>query len=213
MCEKLNSKKSYFLFEIIFVILLISYFSYSLLPKNTQPEFKVAIDRLVLYLNQTRLQAFIDDKYDLSNPKWFRKRWTLKFFNCSENVGGIYYSIYSDTNMAGHPNADESLKDPLTKKYIYSSNSCEENNSNSEYVLLTKKFGIKNISMTCNSTTSSIGQLSFGSDGKVYSRLSTDENDDSSYLLNEDCTIKFISNKGDISGIKVYANTGFIEKL
>ena len=74
MCEKLNSKKSYFLFELIFVILLISYFSYSLLPKNTQPEFKVAIDRLVLYLNQTRLQAFIDDKYDLSNPKWFRKR-------------------------------------------------------------------------------------------------------------------------------------------
>ncbi len=213
MYKKLNNKKSYFLFELIFVILLISYFSYSLFPKNNQPEFKVAIDRLILYLNQTRLQAFIDDKYDVSNPKWFRKRWTLKFFNCSESVGGVYYSIFSDINMKGHPNADESLKDPLTKKYIYSSNKCEENNSNSEYVLLTKKFGIKNITMTCNSTTSSIGQLSFGSDGKVYSKLSTEENDASSYLLNEDCIINFTSKKGDIVGIKIYANTGFIEKL
>ncbi|WP_375724612.1 hypothetical protein LXN10_03895 [Arcobacter sp. KX21116] len=114
--------------------------------------------------------------------------------------------------MTGHANASESLKDPLTKKYIYSSNSCEENNSNSEYVLLTKKFGIKNITMSCNST-SSIGQLSFGSDGKVYSRLSTDENDNFAYLLKEDCVISFISKKGDISGIRVYANTGYIEKF
>ena len=38
-------------------------------------------------------KALIDNKYDLDDPLWHKKRWTLKFFRCKENVGGIYYLL------------------------------------------------------------------------------------------------------------------------
>jgi len=211
MCIKSKNKKAFFLIELIFVILLISFFSYIILPKKIEPEFDTAIDRLVIYLNQTKLQALIDDKFSSSDSLWHKQRWTLKFFNCRKSVGGIYYTIYSDTNMTGHPNADESLKDPLSKKNIYSSNSCQENSSNSEYVLLTKKFGIENINISCNDT-SSLGQISFGNDGNIYTRLSNIDNDSNAYLLENDCLIEFKSKNNETKNIKIYAKTGFIEK-
>ncbi|XPV83212.1 MAG: hypothetical protein ACNI22_04865 [Halarcobacter sp.] len=40
----------------------------------------------------------------------------------------------------------------------------------SKYVLLTKEYDIIDTNITCNSTKR-LGQLSFGNDGKVYSRL------------------------------------------
>lgn len=212
MYRKLKNKKAFFLIELIFIILLISFFSYIILPKKIEPEFNTAIDRLVIYLNQTKLQALVDDKFSISNPLWHKQRWTLKFFNCRESVGGIYYSIYSDTNMKGHVNAKETLKDPLTKKYIYSSNFCQENSSNSQYVLLTKKFGVKSINMSCNET-SSLGQISFGNDGNIYTRLSSNDNDSDTYLLKNDCFLEFKSKNNQTKTIKIHAKTGFIEKL
>ena len=211
MCIKSKNKKAFFLIELIFTILLLSLFSYLLIPKKIDPKFDTAVKRMVLYLNQTKLQAFIDDKFSATNPLWHKQRWTLKFLNCKESVGGIYYSIYSDTNMKGHANANESLKDPLTKKNIYSSNECKENSSNSEYVLLTKNFGIESVNMSCNDT-SSLGQISFGSDGNVYTRLSNNENDNSAYLLKNDCFIEFKSKNNQIKKIKIYAKSGFVEE-
>lgn len=212
MCTKSKNKKAFFLIELIFVILLLSFFSYLVVPKKIEPEFDTAVDRLIIYLNQTKLQALLDDKFNKSIPLWHKQRWTLKFFRCRESVGGIYYSIYSDKNMSGHPGANDSLKDPLTKKNIYSSNSCQENSSNSEFVLLTKKFGIESINISCNDT-SSLGQISFGNDGNVYTRLSNIDNDSNSYLLENNCLIEFKSNNNKTKTIKIYAKTGFIEKL
>ncbi|WP_428025269.1 type II secretion system protein [Arcobacter sp.] len=212
MFTKSNNKSAFFLIELIFVILLLSLFSYIFIPKKIDSEFNSAIKRLILYLNQTKLQAFIDDKFSTSNTKWHKQRWTLKFLRCKESIGGIYYIIYSDKNMSGHAGSDDSLKDPLSKKNIFSSNDCQENSSNSEYVLLTKNFGIENIDMSCNDTDS-LGQISFGSDGKVYTRLSNKENDSSSYLLEHDCFIEFKSKNNQIKKIKIYAKTGLIEEV
>ncbi len=212
MCIRSKNKKAFFLIELIFTILLISFFSYIIIPKKNEPKFHTAINRLMIYLNQTKLQAFIDDKFSTSNPLWHKQRWTMKFLNCRESVGGIYYSIYSDTNMKGQINAGESLKDPLTKKNIYSSNYCKENSSNSEYVLLTKKFGIESVNISCNDTDS-LGQISFGNDGNIYTRLSNIDNDSYSYLLKDDCFIEFKSKNNETKTIKIHAKTGFIEKL
>ena len=97
-----------------------------------------ATNRLVIYLKQTRYQALIDSKEEKSNPFWHKKRWTLKFLRCREDVGGLYYVIYSDTNMTGIPSLNESLIDPLSNKKVYSTNQCELSTNTSKYVLLTK---------------------------------------------------------------------------
>lgn len=110
------TKSSFSLFELILIIILISIIAVFIKIKEPINKLDLATNRLALYLKEVRYKALIDDKYNKNNPLWHKQRWTLKFFRCSSSVGGIYYSIYSDENKTGHPSADESLKDPLTKK-------------------------------------------------------------------------------------------------
>ncbi len=194
-------KKSFSLLELILVIFLISFIYTTFIPKKADYKLKEITHKISLYLSYLRYQALIDDKYDLKQEEWFKKRWTLKFFNCNKSVGGIYFVMYSDKNMKGHPNQNESLKDPLTNKYIYSSKFCKENPKNSKYVLLTKNYDIKKVEVSCNNT-SGIGQISFGSDGKIYTKLSKEKE----YQLKNSCHITFINKKNQKTQININKN-------
>ena len=201
-------KKSFSILELVVVISLLALLYTLFLPKNKINYLDELTNRIELYISYTRQKALIDEKYDLKDSTWHRKRWTIKFFRCRESEGGLYYSIFSDNNKSGHPSAEDSLKDPLSGKNIYSSNQCKENSSNSKYVLLTKNFKITDIQISCNSTTS-LGQLSFGSDGKVYSRLSTNENESNEYEITQPCSIKFVSKDGNSKEIILFPKTGY----
>lgn len=204
-------KKSFSLLEIIFVLFLLSitYVFINLqLDKNLLTQ---ASNKLLLYLKQTRYIALIDDKHDNEDPLWHKKRWTLKFLKCKSSVGGLYYVIYSDTNKKGQPNLEESLLDPLSNKYIYSSNSCELRANRSKYVLLTKEYDIENIDVSCNST-SSLGQLSFSSKGELYSKLSRHDYDSDTFRVDRTCKITLFSKNGENSVIYIDENTGYSYK-
>lgn len=204
-------KKSFSLLEIILVISLIGLLYTIFLPKQNNNKLDELTNRLSMYISTLRYKALIDDKYDSDNSLWHKQRWTIKFFRCRKSVGGIYYVIYSDRNNSGHPRIEDSLKDSLTNKNIYSTNQCTQNNENSEYVLLTKNFGISDINITCNDTTS-LGQLSFGNDGKVYTKLSAFENTSTEYELNSKCIIKLITNDNKSSEIEIYPYTSYNKK-
>ncbi len=204
-------KAAFTLIEVVITIALLSIIAYIFIPKTTTNTLDMATDRLVLYLKQTRFQSFIKDNYSLDDTLWHKKRWTLKFFRCRKSVGGLYYVIYSDKNRTGHPSAEESLKDPLTQKPIFSTNSCEEKSNYNKYVLLTKEYGIKSVELSCNSTTS-LGQLSFSNNGKVYSKLSSRENGFNEYEIKTPCIIRITHNNGAYKEIVVESKTGYIYK-
>ena len=201
-------KKSYFLLEIVLTISLIAFLYTLFVPKNKINNLEELTNKISLYLSYVRFKALINEKFDLDDNLWHKKRWTIKFLRCRESEDGIYYTIYSDRNKSGHPSAEDSIKDPLTRKNIYSSNYCKENNSNSKYVLLTKIFGITDVNISCNETTS-LGQLSFGSDGKVYSKLSNYENESSEYEIKEPCIIKFFTKDGKNKEIVIFPQTSY----
>ena len=204
-------KKSFTLLELILMIVLLGFLYTSFIPKVKVSKIDDLTNRLVLYLKQTRNQSLINDKFSNSDNLWHKKRWTLKFFRCRETIGGIYYVIYSDKNASGHPGIDDSLKDSLTLKNIYSTNSCTENIKNSKYVLISQNFNIRTVNISCNET-SSLGQLSFGSDGKIYSKLSADENDDSSYEIINNCKIELIDTFNEKRVINLESKTGYVYK-
>ena len=205
-------KKSFSLLEIILVISLIGFLYTMFLPKTKINHIDELSSKLSLYLTHLRYKALIDDKYDSKDSLWHKKRWTIKFLRCRESVGGIYYTIYSDKNKSGHPSAEDSLEDPLTNKNIYTSNICNENSLNSKYVLLTKEFGISDVQISCNETTS-LGQLSFGSDGEIYSKLSAFNNESNEYKIDKPCSIKLISKENNSREIVIYPNTGYNKQI
>ena len=201
-------KKSFTLLELILVILLLSILYMAFIPKTKINNLDELKEKLTLQIKHLRNKALIDSKYN-EDLKWQKQNWTIKFFRCKKIIGGLYYVIYSDKNKTGHPNQDESLKDPLSNKYIYSSNSCEENEKNSKYTLLTKNFNIKSVNISCNKTTS-LGQVSFSYDGKAYSKLANNINDQEEYEINEPCILEFLDNKNDKFEIIIENKTSYI---
>ncbi|MEA3314414.1 MAG: type II secretion system protein [Campylobacterota bacterium] len=193
--------------ELIFTIILISIIIILSTPKNNLSKLNLARDKILINLSYTRYIAHIDDKFDIEDNEWDKKRWTLKFQNCSSSVGGLYYVIYSDkSGGTAHFKKEDCLKEPLTNKYLYSNSDCVASDDESKYILLTKEYGIDKVEVSCNTTTS-IGQISFGYDGKIYSQLGKDIKE-----ILEPCEIKFYDNNSSVS-IKIYPKTGFIEKL
>ncbi len=205
-------KKSFSLLELIFTIVLISIATSYLIPKDNLSKLNLATDKIVLYLKYTRYIAMLDNKYDPNDDMWFKERWTLKFQKCSQSIGGLYYVIFSDINHKGSPNKSECLKDPLTNKYLYSHWDCEAGKDESKYILLTKEFNITKVEISCNST-STIGQISFGNDGKIYSRLGTQPEDIDKYEIIDICYINLFDAKENKKTIAIEAQTGFIHKL
>lgn len=201
-------KRTFSLLEMIIVLFLIAFIYTVFIPKNQINKLNEITNRISLYITYTRFKALIENKFDENDDLWHKKRWSIKFFRCRDENDGIYFSIYSDKNKSGHPGSEDSLTDPLTKKYIYSSNYCKENNLNSKYVLLTKLFDIKSVELSCNETTS-LGQLSFGEDGKIYSKLANFGNESNLYEINEPCRLKLVSKNNKYKEIIIFPLTGF----
>ena len=200
-------KKSFSLLEIILVISLIAVVIVVSLPKLSISKLELATDKILIYLNYTRYTAMIDNKYSIDDNEWEKKRWTLKFQNCSNEEDGLYFVVYSDeSGGTAHFKKEETLKDPLNNKYIYSGYDCIPNNNESPDILLTKKYGIVDVDISCN-TTATIGQISFGKDGKIYSQLGTNIES-----ITQPCSIKLTDSNNNFSTIIIEPNTGYIHK-
>lgn len=204
-------KKAFSLLEVILVITILIFIGSFYVKKSNNNDLEYATNRIVLYLKQARYQALIDNKEKIENELWHKRRWTLKFFRCDSNIGGLYYTIYTDKNEKGHPGLDEALADPLTNKKIYSTNKCIYKKNSSKYVLLTKEFGIKEIKVSCNKT-SSLGQISFGNEGKVYSKLSSYKNEYYEYEITSKCIITLKDQNNDSEELIIEPKTGFVYK-
>ncbi|PWE21280.1 hypothetical protein [Aliarcobacter skirrowii] len=122
-----------------------------------------------------------------------------------------YISIYTDNNTLGHANKEEALKDPLINRYITNSNFCKDDDKYSSFTLL-RNYNVKSVDISCNST-SSLGQISFGEDGRVYSRLSNVDNETYEYEITKPCFIKFTSDNSYEKEIIIYPKTGFINRF
>ncbi|MDY0181258.1 type II secretion system protein [Aliarcobacter skirrowii] len=205
-------KKSFFILELIIILIIFSIIYSTIYIKDSTYKFNLFVSKIELYLNFLRYKALIDDKTDLENSIWHKQRWTMKFLRCREDKGGgVYISIYTDINEKGHANKEEALKDPLTNRYITNSNSCKDDDKYSSFTLL-RNYNVKSVDISCNSTTS-LGQISFGEDGRVYSRLSNVDNENYEYEITKPCFIKFTSDNNYEKEIIIYPKTGFINRF
>ncbi len=205
----MNSKRSFSLIELLFIIVIISIVSLAFFPKHIKSDLPQAANKIIIHLKNTRYQAMIDNKFNHDDEFWFRERWTLKFQNCQKSIGGLYYVVYSDSNHGGHINKSETLKDPLTQKWLYSNYDCDASSNESKDILLTKEYGVTKVDISCNNT-STIGQLSFGYDGQVYTKLGTKRNDTYKYMLTETCNITLYDKSNKKVTILIEPNTGYI---
>jgi hypothetical protein len=79
----------------------------------------------------------------------------------------------------------------------------------SKYILLTKEYEIVKIDISCNNT-STLGQIIFGNNGKIYSKQAYTQNDIDKYEIKEPCHITIYDKQNNSNTITIEPNTGFI---
>lgn len=200
-------KKGFSTFEVIVVISLLAIIITLTIPKLQISKLQLATDKIFIYLNYTRYIAMLDNKYNVDNNEWKKKRWTLKFQKCSKEEDGLYFVVYSDqSGGTAHFKKEETLKDPMNNKYLYSGYDCIPSGDESKDILLTKQYGVTDVDISCNTTTT-IGQISFGNDGKIYSQLGTTIKE-----ITQPCSIKLSDSNNNSNTIIIEPNTGYIHK-
>lgn len=200
--------KSFSLIEIIVIIVILVIIASSTIPKKQITKLDLAADRVVMYLQYVRYIAFIDNKFHIDDTEWEKKRWSLKFQRCSNAADGFYFVVFSDeSGGTGAFKKAETMKDPLNNKYMYSGYDCIPSKNESKNILLTKEYGVTNINISCN-TTSTIGQFSFGYDGKIYSQLGTNIKE-----ITQPCILRLEDQNSNTKEIELIPRSGFIHKL
>jgi hypothetical protein len=198
-----KSLKSFSLIELILVIIVISILLTQIPIKKQETKLYEVVNKLKLYLHYTRYISHIDNKEDTFDDEWKMKFWTLKFQRCKENKG-LYFVVYTDkSGGTAHFKKVDTLKDPVNNKYLYSNSDCEVSHDESKYILLTKEYGVKDVQISCNNT-STIGQISFDYEGKVYSGLGSNFKE-----IVEKCYIDLFG-ENDKKTITIEPKTGYI---
>ena len=206
-------KKSFSLIEIIFILILLSIVSVYSIPKKQFPKLNIVKEQIISHLKYTRYIAMLDNKYYEKDKYWYKKLWNIKFLNCNKDVGGMYYVIYSNTINPTKWNIskDETLIDPFTNNYIYSTSKCEQDSlyDKSKYVLLSSYYGIDKILISCNDT-SSLGQIYFDNNGSGYSYINNNYDYFKEYMITDNCIIKLYDKNNNEENITIEGNTGYI---
>ena len=215
-----KQKKSFTLLELIFLVVIIATVSAIIIPKKQHSSLQLAAQQIIMYLKYTRYLALVDNKYihqnDTSKNKnekdqWYKSRWTLKFQNCTNN-NGLYFVVYSDDidyeEETAHFKKSECAKDLITSRWLYSDANCVASNDESKYVLLTKQYGVTQVTISCNQT-STIGKISFDENGQAHSLIDTLDDD----ILNEVCYIKLFDATQKFVKIAITSHTGYIYQI
>lgn len=169
-------KKAFTMLELVFVIVVVGIMAYVAVSSFSRNPLREAADQLVSHIRYTQHLAMMDDKFDLNDATWYRKRWQIRF----STAGGVQsYAIMSDINSDGNPNASvggiiEVAKDPLNPiQYLIGTPTTSFfNNEKKEFMNqkldLTTTYGVTQIAVAGGGTGSTADRILFDPVGRPY---------------------------------------------
>lgn len=118
-------KKAFTMLELVVVIVVIGIIAAAALPRINDDHIAEAADQVMSHIRYTQHLAMQDSKFDPTDARWFRKRWSITFTRASfcEGANEWRYSVYHDDGDAtGNLNsANEVARDPLDPNKFMSS--------------------------------------------------------------------------------------------
>ena len=149
-------KKAFTMIELVFVIVVIGILSAIMIPRMRTNPLQEAAIQLVSHIRYTQHLAMVDDKFDLTDPNWFKGRWMLRIaqnvtFGGTVNSNVWAYTIASDIpNYNGHnPDLIGMARNPLnTEQYLsggYNNTLDVDDTKSMRKLRLGDSYGITNI--------------------------------------------------------------------
>ena len=175
-------KPSFTLLELVIVIILIGILAATISISIPNDKLQTATDTLIKYIDYTHSLALKDDKYQVFSKNksnlsdnnlahyWYKKWWRISIG--VNNKGNYYFEVYTDMNLNGNDEVNETAKDPLTGKYLkgnYSVNTASKDTNLSRFGI--KKIIYKYENKEKNITTSNRLNIYFDNYGNVFKKL------------------------------------------
>lgn len=174
-------KKAFTMLELVVVIVVIGIIAAAALPRINDDHIAEAADQVMSHIRYTQHLAMQDSKFDPTDARWFRKRWSITFTRASfcEGANEWRYSVYHDDGDAtGNLNsANEVARDPSDPSKFMSSgwagiSKANCGNASSKYNLA-RKFGITNVELRGVCRDGNLQTISFDEFGRPMRSVST----------------------------------------
>lgn len=167
--------------ELVVVIVVIGIIAAAALPRINDDHIAEAADQVVSHIRYTQHLAMQDSKFDPTDARWFRKRWSITFTQAAFCGGGNEwrYSVYHDDgNTTGNLNSvNEVARDPLDPNRFMSSGWAGIANADCANVSnkynLTTNFGITSVQFRGVCGQAGLQTLSFDEFGRPMRSVST----------------------------------------
>jgi len=128
--QKYPLHSAFTMLELVFVIVVIGILAAVIIPNTRTNPVQEAAVQVLSHIRYTQHLAMMDDKYDINDNAWHKKRWTIRFkqdlvFTGLSTPNGTYsnewaYTVYSDESKDGNPNPSEMAKNPLNQEQYLS---------------------------------------------------------------------------------------------
>ena len=194
-------KKAFTMLELIIVIIVMGILAAVALPRFSDTRVQEAADQILSHIRYTQHLALIDNPYSPTNSNWYKERWQIGFWQCTNN--DWYYIVGHDLDHGGGIGESEAATNPFDGKKMFTSNACNLDNNQSSAILISEKYGISSISFS--SACGDNKYIAFDHLGRPYkSTLGTEMYD----LIQQTCDINFTADSGSFT-IRIEPETGF----
>lgn len=211
----MTTRKAFTMIELVFVIVVLGILTAMAIPRMDRDLKQEAADNILSSIRYTQHLALLDDKHKFDNAKWQQRFWHIVFGTCTGN--DRYYMVGSDDNMTSSTNAyftqNEAALDPTNGKPMFWSNGTDcstgGDNTVSENIFISKKYGVTNISTTGGCSNNYIG---FDHLGRPYgSSFSNSSKPNNAGYMNSDCNLTFSSSNSAFDPFSIIINkeTGY----
>jgi type II secretory pathway pseudopilin PulG len=196
--------------ELVFVIIVVGIIAVLAMPSFNSNPLQQATEQVANHIRYTQHLAMVDDIYDPTDATWWQTRWQIQFENATPNPGKIYV-IYRNLDKNLNEDDNEIARDPLTKQLMRGADKdiAIPPFKYMDNLLISKKYGITNVTFSagCNASSATSNSIGFDNLGRPYSRSATAAPYDD--LLTDDCNITLVHPDGTAT-ITVRPETGYV---
>ena len=203
------SRQAFTMLELVFVIVVLGIIASLAMPRFDRDLKQEAADTVLSDIRFTQNLAMKDFRQDFTDSTWQRSFWKINFEKCSDDA--IFIGIGSDKDYEGDTDKDEAAIDPVNGLPMFWKNtdSCEDggDNSVSDTIFLTRKFGVK--SVTGTGGCAGLKHIGFDHLGRPHVSFSGSNTPNYGSYMNRACTFTFTMSDGDTFAVTIAPETGY----
>ena len=205
----ISFKHAFTMLELVFVIVALGIIASVAMPRFDRDLKQEAADTVLSNIRYTQHMALSDFKQENNNTNWQMSFWKINFEKCSDN--GLFIGIGSDKDHEGDTDKDEAAIDPANGLPMFwlNTSSCEDGGDNtvSDTIFLTKKFGIKSVSGTGG--CSGLKHIGFDHLGRPHVSFSATTSPAYSSYMSTACTFTFTMSDDETFAVTIEPETGY----